>query len=347
MINEDTLAKFNPDENGQGEFSKNLFGLPHTFETANVVVVPVPWDVTSSYGTGSSAGPEAIRKASLQLDLYDEGIEEAWKAGIWMANVDHEILDSSREMRQLATEHIESWEQNEVDVNRLEIINGACDWMVQTIERKSTELIEADKLVAILGGDHSTPLGLIRALAKRHDEFGILQVDAHADLRDSYQGFIHSHASIMHNALKLDQVKMLVQVAGRDYAESEHALAVNQPERIEQCTYQGLSDLRFGGGSFADWCGVVVETLPQKVYLSFDIDGLDPSLCPNTGTPVPGGLTFNEAKFLIQEVVSSGRKIIGLDLCEVTPGSDEWDANVGARVLYMICNQMALSNELL
>jgi agmatinase len=200
--------------------------------------------------------------------------------------------------------------------------------------------------VGLVGGDHSTPLGFMEALAEKHSEFGILQIDAHCDLRKAYEGFEFSHASIMYNALKLRQVKKLVQVGIRDWCEEENNYIRSSKGRVVTFFDHAMKRSLYEGTSWKSLCDKIVSQLPKNVYVSFDIDGLDPKLCPSTGTPVPGGLEFEQAVYLIEQVVRKGKKIIGFDLNEVAPGADEWNGNVGARMLYKMCNLAAASNNL-
>jgi agmatinase len=199
------------------------------------------------------------------------------------------------------------------------------------------------KLVGLVGGDHSIPLGFLRALCEKYDRFGILQIDAHADLRKAYEGFAYSHASIMYNALKVPAVNRLVQVGIRDICEEEEKVMQRAMGRVVTFYDDDIKSQQYEGKTWTSICDEIINTLPDLVYISFDIDGLDPKLCPSTGTPVAGGLEFDQAKYLITKLVHSGRKIIGFDLCEVAPGPTEWDANVGARMLYHLCNRMAVS----
>ncbi len=199
-------------------------------------------------------------------------------------------------------------------------------------------------MVGIVGGDHSVPYGFIKALSELKPGFGILQIDAHADLRDAYEGFTFSHASIMYNALKLNGIKKLVQVGVRDECEDEINL-VAKNELIVQYDDYLMAAAEFEGKNWGKQCVEIISKLPERVYVSFDIDGLSPEFCPNTGTPVPGGLSFQKAVYLLRKLVESGRKIIGFDVSEVAPGKDEWDANVGARIIYKLCNLMYLSNN--
>lgn len=331
----------------QGE----IFGLPFTLSEAEVVLIPVPWEVTVSYSAGTAGGPEAIRQASYQLDLFDPAIENAWQLGIAMEAVEEQWEDASRQLRHKTGTYI-SWLEGggeelsqETSQSLLSEVNAKSEELLYWLKNKCQAYLSAGKLVGVVGGDHSSPLGLMQALADNHEEFGILQIDAHADLRDAYEGFQYSHASIMFNALKLKQVKKLVQVGIRDMGESEADLVHFSNGRIITFYDYWCKEASYGGATWKKQCKKIIAQLPQKVYVSFDIDGLDPKLCPGTGTPVPGGLEFEQAIYLIKYLVRSGREIIGFDLCEVAPGGDAWNGNVGARLLYKLCNWMAVSQN--
>jgi agmatinase len=222
-------------------------------------------------------------------------------------------------------------------------INEESDQLRKWVFEQCTALLDQGKLTGLIGGDHSTPLGFMQALSIRHASFGILQIDAHADLRKAYEGFTYSHASIMHNALDIPQVSSLVQLGLRDVCQEEMDRIISD-DRIHAFFYQDIQAARYEGQSWKQACEGIISKLPEEVYISFDIDGLDPKLCPNTGTPVAGGFEMSEIIFLLQELVRSGRRIIGFDLVEVAPGADEWDANVGVRLLYKLCNLMVKSN---
>jgi agmatinase len=341
------IASFDP--NAPGDVDSGLFGLPFTPEEAQVVVVPVPWEVTVSYRAGTADGPAAIREASLQVDLYDSDVPNAWKLGLAMEDADETIAEASRKLRPLAADYIGWLEegQPEADRKKHETVPAQAtaegDKMLQWLKAKTGALLDAGKGVVVLGGDHSTPLGYLHALAERHSEFAILQFDAHCDLRPAYEGFKYSHASIMHNALELPQVKKLVQVGIRDFCQQEADVIDQSNGRVALFSQRFLSDEKFAKKSWKKVCGKIIAQLPKKVYISFDIDGLDPKLCPGTGTPVPGGLEFEEATYLLRAIVREGIQIIGCDLNEVAPGDTEWNAIVGARLLYQLCNWMAVS----
>ncbi len=335
------------DPNGVGQ-KGSLFGLPFTHENANLVIIPAPWDVTVSYAAGCSKGPRAILDASPQLDLYDENIENAWNLGIAMLDIPKDIYWESAKLRELAVDYIQGLEDGDpIDSEHptVQLITEMGENLNNWIQETAEQFIKQGKMVATLGGDHSTPLGLMKALAKTHKDFGILQIDAHADLRDAYEGFKYSHASIMFNAIQLKEVSKLVQVGIRDYCQSEAQLS-KENSKIVTFYDHDLKNQQYEGRTWADQCKEIVANLPQNVYISFDIDGFDPKLCPNTGTPVPGGFEFAEAVYLLKEVRKSGRKIIGFDLSEVAPGENEWDGNVGARILYKLCN-FALAKTIL
>ena len=332
---------YNPSEVGK---KGSLFGLPCTDKNADLIIVPVELDVTASYSDGTSKAPKKILDESSQLDLSVPGLESPWEIKVALAD----SLQSTKKntlFRAKAKQVIDALErEREVSPKLLVEINDHCASVHLEVEQVCSDLLENGKFVGILGGDHSSPLGLVHALAARQD-FGILQVDAHMDLRDAYEGFDYSHASIMHNALKCAGVKSITQVGVRDYCEEEEIFISN----FKKPVYTFFDEVMFGerllGANWKLQVDEIVDTLPENVYVSFDIDGLDPSLCPNTGTPVPGGLGFNEIMFLLNEVVASGRKLIGFDLCEV--GGSQWDANVGARVLYRLCLNLGRSHKLI
>ncbi len=345
---QDKISAFDP--NGISSANGNIYGLPFEPEEAKLVILPVPWEVTVSYQTGTAFAPAAILEASNQVDLFDPFVPGAWKLGIAMKEVDKDLKEKSAALR-FDVEHylqqfsVESGAGLHASAKSLcDKINLASQELNEWVKTESTKLLDNDKIVAVLGGDHSTPFGLMQALADKNPAFGILQIDAHADLREAYEGFEFSHASIMFNAIKIQQVTKLVQVGIRDYCEAEFQL-MKSDNRITTFFDRDIKHQQYEGISWAAICDQIIAQLPENVYLSFDIDGLDPKYCPNTGTPVPGGLEFEQTLYLVEKVVNSGRKIIGFDLNEVAPGSDEWDANVAARLLFRLANMCLVSNQ--
>ena len=171
-------------------------------------------------------------------------------------------------------------------------------------------------------------------------------MEAQADVGVAYEGFTWSHASIMHNvASRLDGVASIVQVGVRDFAEDELEAIRTSAGRIVTFFDAELARRQLEGEPWSRLVAAIARELPERVYVSFDIDGLDPSLCPHTGTPVPGGLSFHQVSMLLRAVVESGCRIVGVYVSEVTPGpaGDEWDGNVGARVLYKLIGWMLAS----
>jgi agmatinase len=349
MSKKSPVANFNPNDIGNAD--NNIFGLPFSPSEANLVIIPVPWEVTVSYSAGTAKGPEAVYDASYQVDLYDPLVKDAWKLGMAMMPVDSEIKQTSKRLRKKAEKYIDMYAAGKTASKHSEIrsiqkeINTACKDLNNHIKKTALKQMNKGKIVALLGGDHSTPLGLMQALAEKHESFAILQIDAHADLRDAYEGFEFSHASIMFNALKIPQVSQLVQVGIRDYCEDEWNLSAGS-DRITTFYDSDLKAQQYEGKSWKDICNQIISTLPDKVYLSIDIDGLDPKLCPNTGTPVPGGFEFEQVVYLIRQLVAAKKQILAFDINEVSPGEDEWDANVGARLLYKVANMCLVSNKI-
>jgi agmatinase len=314
------------------------------------VLVPVPWEATVSYGSGTADGPAAILKASRQVDLLDRETGRPYQAGIAMLEIPEEVRRWSDEARVKAAPVIEAGGPGgDAHLKRaVAEVDALGDRMNAWVYDQVRGRIEAGKLVGVVGGDHSVPFGAIRAVAEKHPGVGILHVDAHADLRLAYEGFRWSHASIMRNVLDLAGVARIVQVGIRDYSDEEDETIRSNPDRVRTHFDPDLRRALFDGESFARIAGRVVADLPQQVYVSFDIDGLDPALSPHTGTPVPGGLSFAEVSALLRTVVTSGRRIVGFDLNEVAPdpeGRSEWDGNVGARVLYKEIGYALLSQQ--
>ncbi|MGZ6139592.1 MAG: arginase family protein [Myxococcaceae bacterium] len=314
----------------------HAFGLPHSVADARVVIVPVPFEATTSYGGGAAEGPAAVLRASAQVDLFDLETGRPYQDGIAMLAEEPRVRAWNAEAKRLAAPIVEAGGAPVGDA-ALARVNALCDQLNGWLERTVSGLIADGKLVATVGGDHGSVYGAIAAHAHAYPGMGILHLDAHADLRDAYEGFTWSHASIFHNVLhRLPEVSALVQVGLRDVSEDEHRLVEASGGRVIIHADPELKRRGFDGEPWARQVDGIVSALPEQVYLSFDIDGLDPTLCPHTGTPVPGGLSFPEATALIAGVVRSGRRIVGMDLDEVAPGpeGDEWDGNVGARLLY-------------
>lgn len=331
------MSQFDP--NGPAELDSGIFGLPHSFPEAKLVFLPVPWEATTSYGAGTSKGPAAILEASYQVDLFDFEVDKPYEAGFHMLPESKKIKTWNKTGKAAAQQIIKAGGRvgkNAKLKKALATVNDLSAKVNEEVRKDAKKILDAGKIIGLVGGDHASPFGAMQAQGEK-GSYGILHVDAHSDTRAAYEGFEWSHASIMHNVMeRIPQVSKLVQVGIRDFCEEEYDYIQASKGRIETFFDIQIQKRKAEGEAWAKIVKEIVSKLPQNVWISFDIDGLDPRLCPGTGTPVPGGLDFAEAVILIGEVARSGRKIVGFDLNEVSPGETEWDANVGARLLYKL-----------
>jgi agmatinase len=335
----------NFDPNGVGVANGNVFGFPVNEQEASIVIIPVPWDATASYGKGTSNGPQAVLDASTQLDFFHPQLPKAWNTKVFLTEISEEIksindqlcIDTEQYLSFL--ENGGSLAQNPAFKHIVQKVNEASEQLTNNLKERAISLINEQKIVAVLGGEHSTPLGLIQAIDAQQKPFGILHIDAHADLREAYEDFQESHASIMFNVLKTcKHLEKLVQVGIRDVAQSEVEI-IEQDARVVTFFDWDIKRNEYEGMTWKKQVELILHNLPNEVYVSFDIDGLKPALCPNTGTPVAGGFELEQVTYLLFQLVESGRKIIGFDLNEVSNGRNgDWDANVGARALWnLVC----------
>ncbi len=331
---------------------KGIFGFTFTPDEALINIIPVPWDLTASYGKGAAGGPRAIFNASFQVDIYKDIYPEYWKKGIaikdipeYIETLNYSLYPVVNKIMNIYNENIGYDENIQKDVIK---INDASAEMNEYVFNSAIEICKQKKIPLLLGGDHSCALGLIMALDEMKHDFGVLHIDAHADLRKAYQGFHFSHASVMYNVYNLTNVKNIVQVGIRDYSYEEEKRIRNYSDRIITFTDKYLKHNTFGGITWQEQTADIINHLPARVYISFDIDGLEPVYCRGTGAPVPGGLTYEQVCYLLEGICNSGRKIIGADLCEVATdinNKSDWDANIGSRLLLELCAYMIYSND--
>ncbi len=329
------------DPNAAASKESGIFGLPFSVDEAKLILLPITWEATTSYGGGTSKGPEAIFHASKQVDLFDAELGNFYEMGIAMIEPSQEVWQWNESAKNAAKRVIEEAEL------AIQAVNAHSKALNHYVYSETKRHLSQEKLVGIVGGDHSVPFGAINAFLEKHPEMGILHFDAHADMRSAFEGFEFSHASIMYNVITKTSLNKLVQVGIRDFCEEEFQFIQKNNDRVVTFFDALLQEQKMNGKHWSQICDDIIQHLPPSVYVSFDIDGLDPRFCPHTGTPVPGGLDFNEALYLLKKVVKSGRKIIGFDLNEVSLGTAhsstqnnpaaEWDANVGARLLYKLC----------
>lgn len=358
--NPNTNLNFNP--NLMPTKDCGIFGLTANYQQSLVILLGVPWDPTTSYGGKASLGPEAILQASPQLDLFDLETHPYYEVGFFYKKGPDFLYDLNKQTGLEAQAVIKALYEGEISFvsnsSKLEhsiaFVNQASETLNNWLYKEAYDIINDNKLLAVLGGDHSSPFGAIRAISEKyHGDFGILHIDAHADLRKAYQGFTYSHASIMYNVMHSSFCpKKLVQVGVRDFCQEEFEL-IKKHSSIHTFFDLEMKKQLASGVTWNSICKNIVSCLPENIYISFDIDGLNPSLCPHTGTPVPGGLGFEEALILFSHIQEAKKQIIGFDLCEVSPPSiltgqiqaDEWDGNVGARVAFKLCGWLAKSTN--
>lgn len=343
LLHHDPNSVSNPDN--------NIFGLPTNENDARVIIVPVPWEVTVSYFAGTSRAADSILKASFQIDLFDPEVPDGWKQGYYMRSADRKILMKSDYLRKEAELYIdfiskgEKLESNQFMSKTLKEVNEGSVHLNNWVYEQTKALLSKNKLVGLLGGDHSTPLGYFKAIGEKEGDFGILQIDAHCDLREAYEGFNYSHAGVMLNALnEIPQLQKLIQIGIRDFSQGEWEY-IQQNKKIITYFDKDIKNRLYEGEHWKNIVDEITDKLPAKVFISFDIDGLDPKLCPQTGTPVQGGFETEQLFYLFSKIIKAGKKIVGFDLSEVGVSESDWDANVGARILFKLCNLLVASNS--
>jgi agmatinase len=271
--------------------NKNYAGIADEFaqlETAKVVLIPVPYDGTSTWGKGADKGPAAFLEASENMELYDiETGTEVYKQGIYLAGA---ITESN-----------------------------SPEAMVQAVHKTTKEYIKRNKFVTLFGGEHSISIGTIRAFNECFDNLSVLHIDAHADLRQSYQGTKYNHACAVHEA---SQTTNLVQVG------------IRSMDAIEK-TFMDEEKVFYAHDMVNDeyWADKVIEALTDNVFITFDLDALDPSILPATGTPEPGGLFWYETLDFLKQVFEE-KNVVGFDIVELCPNAVDKSSDFLAAKLY-------------
>lgn len=328
--------------------SAGIFGLSVSEDESELMLIPVPWEATTSYGGGTSQTPDRIIQASHQLDLFDLDFGEPFKSGIGYSQFGKDFELKNKEAKDFVdsarVKQDSGAEPHEIE--EVKKVNEASNELNKLVYEEAKRLLSKNKKVGLVGGDHSTPYGLIKALSEKYNSFGILHIDAHFDFRKAYEGFTNSHASIMYNIMNdFNNVSHIYQIGIRDFSKQEYEFQKSLGDRalvhFSKTVFEKLSEPGGAKNIFKE----INEYLPENIYISFDIDGLDPKLCPGTGTPVPGGLDFEFTCSLLASLKAAGKNIVGFDLVEVaSPDGEEWDLNVGARMLYKLCG-LTLSDK--
>jgi len=273
---------------------KNYCGLPDEYcneSNSKIVVIPVPYDKTSTWIKGADNGPSAILEASANMELYDiETDSEIYKSGIYTASPVVESASSEK--------------------------------MMNSVKNKVNNYIKKGKFAVVLGGEHSISIGSIKAHVENYNNLCVLQLDAHSDLRDSYNGSKYSHACVMARAREICPI---VQVGIRSIDSSE--FKVMNKERVFFA-----KDIQKN----KEWVKGVVRLLSDKVYLTIDLDVLDPSIMPSTGTPEPGGLLWYDILTLLKEVIDK-KELVGFDIVELCPNpANKAPDFLASKLLYKI-----------
>jgi agmatinase len=264
------------------------------FTNARVVILPIPLDRTTSYVAGTRTGPHEILVASSHMELWDEETEtDIHSIGIFT-------------------------------LPEMEFPFGTMDEVMREIRRVAAELVNRDKFPVILGGEHSITTPVVAAVAQKHPGLSVLQIDAHADLRDSYMGTPHNHACVMRRVVEFARC---TQVGIRSLSPEEAAVAPTLPTEI-------FYD--FNMRQHGDWIDRVVDSLGETVYITIDCDGFDPAIMPAVGTPEPGGLTWYEMLALLRRVIDT-RRVVGCDIVELCPLAGNIAPNfLCAKLIYKI-----------
>lgn len=318
---------------------EEIFGIASHPRDAQVILLPMPWEVTLPGDIGCALAPENILKASYQVKLFDAEYPKEKEQNIAMLPIPYDLKMMGEELHKRAQRYLEALEagitRSILKYKTPENIDFKTFKVNAQIKQKVLKYLSNDKIVGIIGGEHSSALGLMEAVTTLYPSFGILQFDSEPNLQKSYQGFKYSHTSIMHNALQFKEVTKLVQVGLRDYCREEIDTIKSEQNRIVPFSDRTIKQKLFAGISWKAICEAIIAQLPEHIYISFDIKGLDPKLCPNSSRPIPGGLEMEQAVYLIQQVVAAGKKIISFDLCEIGSNeSSDWDAFVGSQLLY-------------
>lgn len=269
-------------------------------EFAKIVLLPVPFDLTTTYQKGSDLGPAALIEASRNMELYDiETDSQVYLNGIY---TEQPILAESSE----------------------EMVNQVYD--------KVRTLLEKDKFVVVLGGEHAVSYAPIKAYAEKFGPLTVLQLDAHADLQPAYEDNLWSHASVMARVKEVPQVTKIVSVGIRSMSQSE-------------LPFLERSDTFFAHELEGDWIDQVLQRLEGPVYITFDLDVFDSSLMPSTGTPEPGGIFWNDAMKLLKRVIKE-RKVVGFDVVELCPNPFNLAPDyLAAKLIYKLLSYQGLGSS--
>ena len=309
-----------------------MFGM----NASSIFIYSVPWDVTVTYRSGSHQSPGFIQESMAQLD--DQHPFSTESIQLTFLPVNSSIVGLQHEYKKVSSSIIDA-------LNHQKNLTSRQQQQLAEINRASCELNQLvlndihhhrSSPVILCGGEHGVGVGYLDSLANRVESFSILQIDAHMDCRVQYFGYDYSHASVMTHYANHQAVSGITQIGIRDYASVETQFQAQSDTPFHVFTDYGLHQQLFQGNSWHDVCQQILGTLSDRVFISLDVDGLMAYLCPATGTPVPGGLSYNQLVYLLEQV-SKTKHVIGAELVEVNASSgSDWNADVGARLLFLL-----------
>ena len=289
-----------------------LFDLPVCPESTGALpIIGVPWEKTTSYRTGTGKAPEHIAAATTQVDLHH-------------ALYGTQIADTGVVYHPLPIEP--AWKSEDLDAHLYDCVR---------------RIYRTHHTIGLIGGEHSLTAAVVRALATHHPQLGILHIDSHFDLRPNYQNSIYSHASVMYRCLPYSSA--ITAVGIRDYSSEEATIAADN--RITTWSDWAITQQLAQGQSWHAITQAIIASCPDVIYLTLDIDGLTPACCPDTGTPVPGGLSYRDLQYLLYQLYLSKKRVIGFDLVEVAGEAHSTGIITAAHLLYTLCGLIGASRD--
>lgn len=324
----------------------NYFGISLEPEASALVLLSAPWDATSSLYAGSSYAPDAIIEMSRFVDFYEPLAPNSWRKGIATIPIDYSIQDLSHRLHpdteRLTKLHDEfgiSVIDNLMYDRRLKRVNEGSVEINNMLFQQTQQWLDKGKIVGVIGGDQSISYSAIKAMGYKYEHFGVIRIGSKCDMHEAYQGFDFSHASTMYNVMRdVPQLEQLALVGVQEFSPIEWERASSNA-RVKLFTAQDIWTQQFEGRTWAEQVDDIIATMPENVYIALNISGLVCECSPRKGRISNGGLSLFQFVYLINRVVASGRRIVGFDLTDVTPGvENKRDILVVARLLFKMCS---------
>lgn len=345
----DKAEKIKLDPNAPRSHNGCFLGLPIAENDAQTVVLCAPWAGAQADSHIHTAAANVL-EASYRLPLYDPDVPDAWKRGFSLRLPDAQLSERGKQFREKAAglslfaESGESPSEGRYVQTSFEEVDKEAAALKQELRQEAKALLDNHKSVGLLGGDSSTQLGLLEALAERYPEFGILHLGARMGLNTSWPGPACSPETFLHHALQLGSVAQLT-LAGARHCSPREEKTANGKENIAVFYQHEIRRRLFRGHTYSQICGDIIRDLPDRVYISFDIDALLPHYRPHSAGTAPGGFEFEEATYLLKRLVDAELEIIGFGLCGVAGEPHTWEGQVGAQLLYRLGNLMGAGGD--